>query len=61
MRLALFEHREGVGPAPGNRIVYSVERGEAEFGRVGADGHALVWELGENPDAGAKLSADRQP
>ena len=58
MRLALFELVDGVDAAPGNRIVYSVERDAAEFGDVGAEGHALVWELGEYPDSGAKLSAE---
>ena len=57
MRLALFEHRDGVGAAPGNRVVYSVERDEAQFGGVEVGGHALVWELAEFPDGGAKLSA----
>ena len=58
MRLALFEHVDGVGAAPGNRVVYSVDRNEAAFGGVEAAGHALVWELAEYPDAGAKLSAE---
>ena len=58
MRLALFEHRGGVSAAPGNRVVYSVDREEAAFGEVGSDGHALVWELGESSADRAKLSAE---
>ncbi len=58
MILALFEHVDGVAPLPGNRVVYSVDRNEAAFGSVGADGHALVWELAEYGGEGAKLAAE---
>ena len=58
MRLSLYEHSDGVEPAPGNRIVYDVGRGEAWFGEVGVEGHALVWELTERGGEGALLSAE---
>jgi hypothetical protein len=32
---------------PGNRIVYEVAANEAHFGEAVVEGHALVWELGD--------------
>jgi hypothetical protein len=58
--LALYEHRDGVETAAGNRVVYDVERNEAHFGAAEVEGHALVWELaGSARDA--KLSAEIDP
>ncbi|MDQ3894771.1 MAG: hypothetical protein M3292_08955 [Actinomycetota bacterium] len=57
MILALFEHTDGVDALAGNRVVYSVDRDEAAFGAVGAEGHALVWELAAYGGDGAKLAA----
>ena len=36
----------------GSRIVYDVDRNEASFGAARVDGHALVWELTEDPGPG---------
>ena len=57
MILALYDHRDGVETAPGNRVVYDVERNEAHFGAARVAGHALVWELGAVA-GGAKLTAE---
>jgi len=43
---------------PGNRVVYDVGRGEAWFGAVGVEEHALVWELAEYPPDGSLLAVD---
>jgi quercetin dioxygenase-like cupin family protein len=58
LRLSLFDHAAGVEPQPGNRIVYDVGRGEAWFGAVGVEEHALVWELAEYGGDDALLSAE---
>ena len=55
MILALSEHRDGVETEPGARVVYDVERDEAHFGAARVDGHALVWELVEDPGKGEWL------
>jgi quercetin dioxygenase-like cupin family protein len=55
--LALFERPNGVEAAPGNRVVYDIERDEAHFGAVPVAGPALVWELGEYAGNGAALAA----
>ena len=60
MILALYDHPEGVETAPGNRVVYDVERNEAVFGGASVGGRALVWELGGGA-AGARLSAEVYP
>ena len=57
MRFSLSVRPGGVEPAPGNRVVYGLESGEASFGAVGLDEPALVWELGGSVE-GALLSAD---
>ena len=56
MRLSLFDLPAGAPARPGNRVVYDVGRGEAWFGAVGVEEHALVWELAEHGADGAKLS-----
>src|SRR5207248_8738158 len=53
----LFDLPTGAPALPGNRVVYDVGRGEAWFGAVAVEEHALVWELAEYGAAGAKLSA----
>ncbi len=58
MRLALYHHPDGVGAAPGHRVVYDLARGEAHHGAAAVDGPALVWELSEYGGAGAKLAAE---
>jgi hypothetical protein len=55
---ALHEHRDGVRPVPGNRVVYVLASGEARFGAAAAEGHALVWELSGYGGAGAKLAVE---
>jgi hypothetical protein len=47
LNLALFEHRDGCTPLPGNRVCYDVAANEANFGACEVGGHALVWELAE--------------
>ena len=58
MILALFEHPDGVGPAPGNRVVYDLERDEASFGDTATDAAALVWTLSDRREESAALSVD---
>jgi hypothetical protein len=55
--LSLFDLPSGAPALPGNRVVYDVGRGEAWFGAVAVEEHALVWELAEYGAADAKLSA----
>jgi quercetin dioxygenase-like cupin family protein len=57
MNLALYEHPGGVETAPGNRITYDLEAGEAWFGPARVAGPALVWEIGGD-GAGAALAAE---
>jgi quercetin dioxygenase-like cupin family protein len=45
LRLSLYEHRDGLRAAAGERVVYDVERAEGTFGAAEVAGHALVWEL----------------
>ena len=56
----MFDLPAGAPALPGNRVVYDVGRGEAWFGSVGVEEHALVWELAEyGAEApGAKVSAE---
>jgi quercetin dioxygenase-like cupin family protein len=56
--LSLHEHRHGVDPLPGHRVVYDLSSGEARFGAAAGGGHVLVWELSVYGGAGAKLAAD---
>ncbi len=58
MILSLHEHRDGVDPLPGHRVVYDLSSGEARFGAAAGGGHVLVWELSVYGGAGAKLAAD---
>ncbi len=52
MILRLSEHPEGVQTETGNRVVYDVARNEAHFGAAHVEGHALVWELTDDPGPG---------
>jgi hypothetical protein len=56
--LGLYEHREGVETAEGNRVVYDLARNEAHFGGARVEGRALRWELvDDDPETGALLGA----
>lgn len=57
MKIALFEHPDGVETLPGNRVVYDIAANEAHFGEAGVQGAALVWELGDRTE-GAVLTGD---
>ena len=56
--LALYEHRAGVEVVARETISFDVARGEAHFGPVEIDGHALTWELtpGDAPIGNPLLS-----
>jgi hypothetical protein len=58
LRLSLYDEPAGVEAGPGNRVVYDVERGEARFGAARVAGHALRWELEDEPGDGALLSCE---
>jgi quercetin dioxygenase-like cupin family protein len=58
LRFSLFDLPTGAEALPGNRVVYDVGRGEAWFGSVAVQEHALVWELAEYGGEGALLSVD---
>jgi hypothetical protein len=58
LRFSLFDLPAGAEPGPGNRITYDVGRGEAWFGAIGVEEHALVWELAGDGGDGALLSVD---
>jgi hypothetical protein len=58
VRFSLYEHADGVEPMPGNRVVYDLGRGEAQFGAAAVEGPALVWELAEYGGEGASLSVE---
>lgn len=55
MILRLTQHPDGVETGPGNRVVYDVARDEAHHGAARVQGHALVWELCEDPGEGEWL------
>jgi hypothetical protein len=57
LRLSLFDLQEGAPAEPGIRVVYDMDRGEASFGAVAVEGHALMWRLGGDEE-GADLSVD---
>lgn len=61
MRLALYDHPDGVETSAGNRVVYDVEREQAHVGAARVEGRALRWELEEEPGPDAKLSAAVDP
>ena len=61
MILALYDRPDGVETAPGNRVVYDLERDAAHFGEARVNGHALVWELDGGEVEGAKLAAELEP
>jgi hypothetical protein len=56
--LALYEHRDGVEVIAPETVSFDLVRGEAHFGQVEIDGHALSWELtpGDAGRAGALLA-----
>jgi quercetin dioxygenase-like cupin family protein len=56
--LSLFEHPEGLTVTAPETISFDVDRGEAHFGPVEIEGHALSWELspGDTEPAGALLA-----
>jgi hypothetical protein len=58
LNLSLFEVPNGVEAVPGNRVVYDLDRNEAQFGDAAVDGPALVWVLSDLGDDGAALSVD---
>jgi quercetin dioxygenase-like cupin family protein len=63
LRLSLYDEPNGVQTAPGNRVAYDLERGEAHAGAASIRGHALRWELeaeggGEGALVGAEVSLD---
>jgi quercetin dioxygenase-like cupin family protein len=59
LKLSLYEHRQGVETAAGNRVVYDVAAGAAHFGAARVAGHALVWQVEDDGHdaSGALLSA----
>ena len=56
--LSLYEHRDGLKVTAPETISFDIDRGEAHFGPVAIDGHALSFELspGDAARAGALLS-----
>ncbi len=62
MNFALSHHHHGIETLHGNRVVYDVERNEAQFGSAHVEGRALVWELGGTGEGAAlavELDLDR--
>jgi quercetin dioxygenase-like cupin family protein len=55
--LALYEHPNGIELGEGKHAVYDVARNTASYGPAAVRGRALVWELGEESRAGARLAA----
>jgi hypothetical protein len=55
--LAFYDHPEGIQTEGGNRVVYDIGAGEAHFGAARIEGHALRWELADDPQPGARLTA----
>jgi hypothetical protein len=58
LNLSLYEEPEGVEAAPGNRVVYDLERNAAHFGEASVEGPALLWVLSDADGEGAALSVD---
>ena len=58
MRLSLYEFETGVETIGGDRVVYDIASDVASLGAASVEGHALVWQLDETPEAaeGARLS-----
>jgi quercetin dioxygenase-like cupin family protein len=50
--LALSEHESGLRTGPGSHIVYDVARDAAQAGAAVVDGHALLFEVTEDPGPG---------
>jgi len=66
LKLGFSQHRSGVEVGAGNRVTYDVARNEAHVGARRVDGHALVWELGDEgepvelgPNEGWLMRCDR--
>jgi quercetin dioxygenase-like cupin family protein len=57
--LELEQHEHGVELAPGDHVVYDVERDEAQFGAARVEGRALVWKLTERLEGDWLLRCDR--
>jgi hypothetical protein len=55
--LAFYDHPGGVETEVGNRVVYDIERDEAHFGAARVGGHALRWEVADDPEPAARLAA----
>ncbi|HYZ82329.1 MAG TPA: cupin domain-containing protein [Solirubrobacteraceae bacterium] len=45
VRLALYDHPDGVSGGDAQQVTYDVDQGRAHFGPVDVEGHALVWRL----------------
>jgi quercetin dioxygenase-like cupin family protein len=58
VRLSLYRFDTGVETIGGNRVVYDLAKGAAQFGAATVDGPALVWQLDHDVPAaeGALLS-----
>lgn len=62
MNFTLHEHPSGVVTAPGNRVVYELDRNVAWFGEADVRGPALVWELdGERRHATLAAEVELDP
>jgi quercetin dioxygenase-like cupin family protein len=62
VNFTLHEHPGGVETAPGNRVVYDLDRNTAWLGAARVGGLALVWELdGERRDAALAVEVDLEP
>ncbi len=55
MILALSEHESGLRTGPGSHVVYDVARDTAHAGAAEVDGHALLFEVVEDPGPGEWL------
>jgi quercetin dioxygenase-like cupin family protein len=57
LRLALYDHPDGVDAAGPDEIVYDLEADAAHVAPARVDGPALRWALADGDDAGARLAA----
>jgi quercetin dioxygenase-like cupin family protein len=53
--LALSEHESGLRTGPGSHVVYDVARDTARAGAAEVDGHALLFQVVEDPGPGEWL------
>jgi hypothetical protein len=58
LRLALFDHPDGVDAAGPNTVVFDLDAGSAQVAPARVDGPALRWTLGEDEEPGAQLAGD---